>query len=79
MLTVRGREWTFLLTKVSEALAASGEGTILTTEECLLNANRNPDMTKQKIEEALSAYLGAGVMHNAAGSVCRRLQLRLLL
>jgi agmatine deiminase len=36
-----------------------GEGTVLTTEECLLNPNRNPDLSKGEIEELLCAYLGA--------------------
>jgi agmatine deiminase len=36
-----------------------GEGTILTTEECLLNPNRNPQLSKDKIESILMEYLGA--------------------
>jgi agmatine deiminase len=32
---------------------------VLATEECLLNPNRNPDLTRSDIEEALCAYLGA--------------------
>lgn len=35
-----------------------GEGTLLTTEMCLLNENRNPGMTKQQIEQGLRDYLG---------------------
>ncbi|HEX2424409.1 MAG TPA: agmatine deiminase family protein [Actinomycetota bacterium] len=35
-----------------------GEGTLFTTEQCLLNPNRNPSMTRQQIEETLRAYLG---------------------
>jgi agmatine deiminase len=35
-----------------------GEGTLFTTEQCLLNANRNPTMTREQIEETLRAYLG---------------------
>jgi agmatine deiminase len=34
-----------------------GEGTLLTTEECLLNRNRNPDLTKELIEQYLKDYL----------------------
>ncbi len=34
-----------------------GEGTLLTTEECLLNPNRNPDLTKELIEQYLKDYL----------------------
>jgi agmatine deiminase len=36
-----------------------GEGTVLTTEECLLNRNRNPQLTRAQIERALCDYLGA--------------------
>ena len=34
-----------------------GEGTLLTTEECLLSPGRNPDMTREQIEEHLRDYL----------------------
>ncbi|GER39353.1 agmatine deiminase [Striga asiatica] len=37
---------------------AVGARTCLTTEECLLNKNRNPGLTKAQIEEELKAYLG---------------------
>lgn len=33
-------------------------GTCLATEECLLNKNRNPHMSKEQIEEELKKYLG---------------------
>ena len=39
-----------------------GEGTILTTEECLLNPNRNPTLTKEYIEERVLSELGASKM-----------------
>lgn len=35
-----------------------GEGTLLTTKECLLNKNRNPQMTKEEIEAVLKQCLG---------------------
>lgn len=35
-----------------------GEGTLLTTEQCLLHKNRNPGWTKAGIEAALKDYLG---------------------
>ena len=35
-----------------------GEGTLLTTEECLLSKGRNPSMTKQEIENTLCSCLG---------------------
>ena len=34
-----------------------GEGTILTSRECLLNANRNPNLSQQVIEQYLYDYL----------------------
>ena len=35
-----------------------GEGTCLTTEECLLNPNRNPGLSRREIEAHLHDYLG---------------------
>lgn len=35
-----------------------GEGTLLTTEQCLLNPNRNPTLSRVEIEAMLKAYLG---------------------
>ncbi|CAN6584998.1 unnamed protein product [Malus baccata var. baccata] len=40
------------------SIHVDGEGTCLTTEECLLNKNRNPHLTKEQIEDQLKAYLG---------------------
>jgi agmatine deiminase len=36
----------------------NGKGTLLTTEQCLLNPNRNPHLDKKGIEKILSDYLG---------------------
>ena len=41
------------------AIAVDGEGTLLTTEECLLNPNRNPGMSREEIEAGLRDHLGA--------------------
>jgi agmatine deiminase len=41
------------------AIHVDGEGTVLTTEQCLLNPNRNPERSREQVEEALLAYLGA--------------------
>lgn len=41
------------------AIHVDGDGTLITTEQCLLNANRNPEMTRQQIEEALALFIGA--------------------
>ena len=40
------------------SICADGYGTLLTTEECLLNDNRNPELTRQQIEENLALNLG---------------------
>lgn len=39
------------------ALDVNGRGTVLTTEACLLNENRNPHLTRPQIEAFLSDYL----------------------
>lgn len=40
------------------SIHVDGQGTLLTTEECLLNPNRNPGWTRQEIESRLRDYLG---------------------
>jgi len=40
------------------ALAVDGEGTIITSEQCILNANRNPGLTKPEAERILCDALG---------------------
>lgn len=40
------------------ALEVNGKGTLLTTESCLLNKNRNPGLSKTEIEKYLKDYLG---------------------
>lgn len=40
------------------AITVDGEGTLITTAQCLLNPNRNPDLTKEEIEKYLHDYLG---------------------
>jgi agmatine deiminase len=40
------------------SIFVDGEGTLLTTEQCLLHPNRNPDMTRDQIERTLGDYLG---------------------
>lgn len=39
------------------SIHADGQGTLLTTEECLLNPNRNPGLNKKDIEWYLKNYL----------------------
>lgn len=40
------------------AIHVDGEGTLITTEECLVNPNRNPQLDKGQIEILLAEYLG---------------------
>lgn len=40
------------------SIDVDGQGTVLATEECLLNPNRNPGLSRAEIEAALRAYLG---------------------
>jgi agmatine deiminase len=40
------------------SIHVDGEGTLLTSEECLLNPNRNPDLGRADIEELLRRYAG---------------------
>ncbi|WP_294496150.1 agmatine deiminase [uncultured Gemmiger sp.] len=40
------------------SIHTDGEGTLLTTEACLLSAGRNPGMTREQIAQKLAGYLG---------------------
>ena len=40
------------------SIHTNGAGTLITTEECLLNANRNPELPREEIERLLRSYLG---------------------
>jgi agmatine deiminase len=40
------------------AISVDGDGTLLATEQCLLNPNRNPSMSRQEIEHVLASHLG---------------------
>ena len=40
------------------SIHVDGEGTVLTTEMCLLSEGRNPDKSKEEIEQMLREYLG---------------------
>jgi agmatine deiminase len=41
------------------AVEVDGEGSVLTTRQCLLHPNRNPGMSRDEIERAVSNALGA--------------------
>ena len=40
------------------SIAVDGQGTCIVTEACLLSKGRNPDLSKEEIEENLKSYLG---------------------
>jgi agmatine deiminase len=40
------------------SIAVDGAGTLVTTEQCLLNPNRNPDLSREQIEQELRERLG---------------------
>ncbi|MBF8290418.1 MAG: agmatine deiminase [Chloroflexi bacterium] len=40
------------------SILVDGDGTLYTTEQCLLNPNRNPGMTRAEIEQGLKDFLG---------------------
>jgi agmatine deiminase len=40
------------------SIEVNGAGTLLTTESCLLNSNRNPDLSRSDIEKNLRDFLG---------------------
>jgi len=40
------------------SIEVNGAGALLTTESCLLNKNRNPNLSRDEIEERLRDYLG---------------------
>jgi agmatine deiminase len=52
------RRFTAPLVCEGGAIHVDGEGTLMTTEQCLLNPNRNPDLTREQIESTLVACAG---------------------
>jgi agmatine deiminase len=41
------------------AIHTDGEGTLITTEQCLLNPNRNPGLSRLDVEQRLAQFTGA--------------------
>lgn len=44
------------------AITVDGEGTLITTEQCLLHPNRNPGLSREEIEAELKSRLGVGTV-----------------
>lgn len=44
------------------SIDVNGQGMLLTTEQCLLNPNRNPRLSREQIEVALREFLGASTV-----------------
>ncbi len=44
------------------SIHVDGQGTVMATEQCLLNPNRNPDLSREQVEQVLFEHLGAGKM-----------------
>ena len=40
------------------SINVNGKGTMITTDQCLLNKNRNPELSKEQIEKNLKDYFG---------------------
>ncbi len=54
----RFRSRTIPMVMEGGSLDTNGRGVCLTTEQCLLNPNRNPHLSKKQIEERLKKHLG---------------------
>ena len=56
---LRMRQYSAPMILEGGSISVDGQGTLLTTEQCLLNPNRNPNLGIDQIERLLSLYLGA--------------------
>jgi len=52
------------------SIHVDGQGTVMATEECLLNPNRNPQLSREQIERVLFDHLGAEKMIWFGRGVC---------
>jgi len=63
VLEIEGRDrYVAQIINEGGALHVDGAGTVLVTEECLLNKNRNPTLTRAQIEKALRTFLGVSTV-----------------
>lgn len=53
------QEFTSMLVAEGGGVTVDGEGTVITTESCFLNRNRNPGWTRAEVEAELCRTLGA--------------------
>lgn len=56
---VQARRFRAPLVMEGGAIHVDGEGTVLAVEQCVLNENRNPGVTRQDMDRMLKDYLGA--------------------
>ena len=52
------------------SIHVDGQGTVMATEQCLLNPNRNPELSREQIEQVLFDHLGAEKMIWLGQGVC---------
>jgi agmatine deiminase len=52
------------------SIDVNGKGTLLTTEQCLLNKNRNPNLSKSEIEKFLKDHLGVRYVLWLKNGIC---------
>jgi agmatine deiminase len=52
------------------AIHVDGEGTVLATEQSVLNRNRNPTLSREQVERVLLEYLGASKVVWLGAGVC---------
>lgn len=58
ILTPEGKKFKVDMVLENGSVDVNGRGTLITTEQCLLNVNRNPHLSKKQIEKNLENYLG---------------------
>lgn len=58
LLNIRGTKFEPGIIMEGGSVTVNGKGTLITTEQCLLNPNRNPNLTKEQTEQFLKDYLG---------------------
>ena len=56
---VGARQYTSPLVAEGGGITVDGEGTVITTESCFLNENRNPGLSREDVEAELCRTLGA--------------------